>query len=452
MTVLTLVFPAMIGILVGQSIKELQHCHFSWLLPGLRRRLFFGALIIGVLVVFTRDILVFLAFVLGLLRDVPLRHIADFWDAFPPISLGLASLAFLAFWIGVRPTALRSVGVMGPLVLFVPFIESTVLAHPFLTAVATAPVIAFLMYDAFRAESARERPFLATMSLTYGGVRAGRRKAAAVPQLGGTPWHVAYLGDRVANWLRAGWYENYGYLPPVAGIAAVASAAVAIGWVGWQVLELWWTSPGASIWNLYYGVTRRPGPPPSTLVMVALTSTAVGLGLAAPIACYSSISLTPRRAYPLSRRRLARVESWAGGAECLVLCGLVAAALIAFWTAIIAAGPGLPLSRLGGSSLWLPILLRPLAAVLILLPIAQFFRLRYIRGPVRWSVIRQRLSVAGLVLCLVYLGTSIVSFSYLVLPVVSVSTDIFLLGAIVLVSHGLYRRAVDRYFAIADLA
>ena len=40
-------FPALIGLLVGQAIKELQHCYFSWALPALRRRLLPGAVVIG---------------------------------------------------------------------------------------------------------------------------------------------------------------------------------------------------------------------------------------------------------------------------------------------------------------------------------------------------------------------------------------------------------------------
>ena len=34
MAVLVPMFSAMIGLLAGQAIKELQHCHFSWALPG----------------------------------------------------------------------------------------------------------------------------------------------------------------------------------------------------------------------------------------------------------------------------------------------------------------------------------------------------------------------------------------------------------------------------------
>ena len=186
MAVLVPMFSAMIGLLAGQAIKELQHCHFSWALPGLRRRLLPGALLMGMFVaVFGREILAGGAFlVLAALQADPFRYLSAIWGAFPPASVGLAALAFLTFWIGVHPSVVNWTGVMAPLLIAIPLLENEVVSHPVLTVLATAPLTAFLIRETFSSGSARRRPFIPTRPLTGGGMRAGSRKRTATGGIG----------------------------------------------------------------------------------------------------------------------------------------------------------------------------------------------------------------------------------------------------------------------------
>ncbi len=48
----TLVFSAVVGFWIGQSVSELQHTLLSWTLPNLRRHLFSSVLFIGIITAF----------------------------------------------------------------------------------------------------------------------------------------------------------------------------------------------------------------------------------------------------------------------------------------------------------------------------------------------------------------------------------------------------------------
>ena len=453
MSVLVLAFSTMTGMFVGQAIKELQHCHFSWALPELRRRLLPGALLVGLIVaVFAREILSGVALLaLAILQADPMRYLLAFWEAFPPASVGLAALAFMAFWIGIRPSLANCVGVMAPLLVSIPLLENAIIAHPLVTVMATAPLTAFLIHETFSVGSARARPFIATKTLTGGGQRASTRTRRRGAPARDAAWRINYLGDQLINWLRAGAYENHGFRPATVRIASILVAAVATSYLGWRVLDVWWTTPGASYWNLYGRALPGRGGYPSLSSLVSTNSTFIAVSLAVLLACYASISLSRRSLYPLARRQLARIEFWGSVAETLIICGLMIAVLIVFWTFMPLAEPGAWRRELGGPYGWMALLLRPLATVFMLTPIAQLFRLRYIRGPVRWSMVRERISVIALVLILTYVGGSIVVLSYYVLPATSLLGDVLLFGAVGLLFQSAYQRLVEWHFATADL-
>jgi len=172
------------------------------------------------------------------------------------------------------------------------------------------------------------------------------------------------------------------------------------------------------------------------------------------LACYASISLTRNGSYPLSRRRLACIEFWGSLAENAIICGFMAALLIGFWS-VLYGGLGFEGSAswpawAGGHNGWIAFLLRPLAVVFLLTPIAKWFRLHYIRAPVAWSAVRQLVSVVGLMFVLTVLAMVLGSRAFGFVPRLALFVDGSFVALIVL-SQVAYRLRVDRYFATADL-
>lgn len=450
------VFPALIGLLVGQATKELQHCHFSWALPALRRRLLRGAVVVGLVVaVSTREILTALmAPLMFALGSDPARQLQEVWLALPSVSVGAVAVAFMAFWIGVRPSAVSWLGVMAPLIVFSAPLTDVVAYRPILALAVTTPLTAFLIHQAFGVSSARRRPFIFTKPLVGGGKRIDQPQAWTTGKAWGAVWRIEQLGDDVANWVRAGVYENHGFRNPVVRVAGVLiPAMVATFMIVHLVVPLLFDGAAASIWNprgtASVGLRRflRLSSP------LFGFSPIVAIPISVVLAAYASISLTRRASYPLSRRQMARVEFWGSLVENLVICGLLTALLIGFWS--FAYGLGVTgsrtlLARLGYSS-WVPFLLGPMGVVFLLMPITQLFRLHHLRAPIGWSSVRQLIEIMGLMFVLTVLGTLVSTRTFGSAPMLSLLVDgpLFVVAAVL--AQVAYRRLVDRYFATADL-
>ena len=184
-------------------------------------------------------------------------------------------------------------------------------------------------------------------------------------------------------------------------------------------------------------------------------SPVIAVPISVLLASYASISLTRRSAYPLSRQQMARVEFWGSLAENLVICGLLTALLIGYWSLVcgrvgltgMRAWPG----RAGGYGGWIPFLLRPMGIIFFLIPITQFSRLRYLRAGNGWSSVRQLLGLLGLMFFLTTWAVVVGPRTLAFIPTMSLFVDGPLLVAMFVVTQVAYRHMVDRYFATADL-
>jgi hypothetical protein len=450
-------FPALIGLLVGQAIKELQHCYFSWALPALHRRLLPGAVAVGLtLALATREILTVLLapLLLGFAR-FPEREIADMWVSFPALSPGLVALSFMVFWIGVRPSLVSWLGIMVPLALFSEAVIDVVTQRSAVGVLVTVPLTALLICQKFGIESARSRPFITTQALSGGGRRADqRRRPWGFGRSPGAEWRIEHMGADVVRWVQAGVYENHGFHNRLVRTVGLAIPALAAAYIVGHVLFLALDDTGASFWSLTGVATGSTRGMASFSLFLFTLSVFATVPLSVLLACYASISLTRNSSYPLSRRQLAGVEFWGSLAENAIICGFLAALLLGFWS-VLYGGLGFEGSAswpawAGGHKGWIPFLLRPLAVVFLLTPIAQWFRLRYIRAPVGWSSVRRLVNVVGLMIVLTVLATVLGSRSFGFLPRLAVFVDGPFVVLIVL-SQMAYRLRVARYFATADL-
>jgi hypothetical protein len=454
---------ALIGLLVGQAIKELQHCHFSWGLPGLRSRLLAGTLVVGggVALLLNREVIVTVLWAAQpLIRAISGSRpdLLRAWAILPPLSLGLVAVLFLAFWIGVRPSPINLIGVMAPLVVFGPLLVDAVVSHGIFVASLSAPLTAFLIYDTFSARSARRRPFIPTQPLAGGAWSRSRKplgglKPTPLTRGSGADWRVGRLGPSVHGWIRAGWHENHGQWGRIVQIAAVVVPISALVVLAGMLLPTFIAT--ASLW-LGTGVgTISPGYGGIAAAMksIIIGSTLIAIPLAVFLAAYASISLQRVGLYPLARKQLASVEYWGSLVETLIITGMLAAILLGFWTFL---DQGLNAGRLarwplraGGEHGWVLVLMRPLAIAFIFIPLAQYFRLRFLRAPRAWSPVAQLVGVFALAALLTWAGTRIALASLVIRLSLLVPGAIFTTA--VLLSQYIYRRGVDRYFRNADL-
>jgi hypothetical protein len=455
---------AFIGLLVGQAIKELQHCHFSWGLPDLRRRLLAGSLVVGgsVALLLTRE-----AFVTGLWAASPLilalggnePNLLRAWTFLPPLSLGLVAVSFLAFWIGVRPSAVNLVGVMAPLLVLGPFLVDPVVSHGTFAAGLAAPLTAFLIYETFSVRSARRRPFIPTQPLAGGAWSRGRKPLDSLRPTGltrgkGADWRFGRLGPSLADWIRAGWHENHGQWGRTVQVAAVVVPITGLSLLAWMLLNTFIVSPLLWLGFGTTGVYRSVGAFAATVESIIIGSTLIAIPFAVFFASYASISLRRASLYPLARHRLAGIEYWGSLVETLMITGLLAAILLGFWIFLLdhaanVRGVARWPMRAGGDHGWVLVLMRPLAIAFILTPVAQYFRLRFLRAPRGWSPVAQLLGVFALTALLTWGGTLGARASIVIpFPVLFHGA---ILATAALLSQYIYRREVDRYFRKADL-
>jgi len=450
--VLTLV--AMMGLLVGQIVRELQHCPWSWAVPSLRRRLLPGVVLLGVLTaLFARETWVLLAIPFEIGSRNAARDLYRFWNDFPPLSTGVFALYFLAFTAAVRPVPATIAGLLTG-VFLADELTRAAAAHQAVAMLAAAVLVPVLLYHTLGASAARRRPFLPTRLLS-GPVTTAARAPAPLRAGGGAQWKLAQLGAEPLDWLRAGVFENHGYRTSFVRVGTVAIAAAGLGYVALQTL-LGAFLGATALWSGIYANAGRNIP--DAIMSLTIVSALVTVPLAVFLTGFGSISLTRAPFYPLSRGQLAKIEFWGSLAEATVVTGLMAALLTAFWTSVynevwgyVAFGSTVWERLTGSSTAWVPALTRPLALVFLIAPIVQLFRLRYLRAAAPRNRIVVFIAVVALTAALTFAGLIAMGWANVLAPRYSLIVDVPVFAALAIVSQLLYRRGVERYFATADL-
>ncbi len=431
------VIPALIGATAGQAIQEMQHCSFTWSLPGVRWKTALGFLASGAAVTLlavglswnleaATGHLVLLAvglsaYCLGSLFDDPLSS----WLSVAAVTLALLVALFSAGWAVLAD-------------------ENTVVT----AGLVTPAMIALSLRRLFSRSTFRRKPFLPTRTLADSlsfepGERYEREKLMA-KRPGRRRWRPVYLGSGTWSWIRASWYETWGdgrravlattrFWPAV----LLVTGAYAVGDEGGEsYLEAF----AKTFYHAFFRPPEMPSfgelPDPHLMVMLVVSLIGPALAFSAPVAVESD------RGYPLSRGDRCRIAFW-GHLANLALFALTAGLgffLIA-QTVGWAVGYGLRLD-------FLPHYLRVLLATLVLMPLVWWFRLR--NGSCEsWEPGERAVAmIFGILLIWIAIGM----WSFLVpLMLPSAVAEVATLAVLLALSLWSYRRNLVRYFATADL-
>ena len=433
----TIAYPALAGWLAGALILELQNCTFTWMLPGVQRKISRGFFVFGAIAIFI---------VVGL---VTLQG-----SPYDPIVLGALGLAGYCLganffdpgsWYGSWIAVLLTLA----LVFTTKAVGEVAFSYPGSTALVALSGAAFFSYGLLRLSTFRKGPSrLATpvpgAFFLQRSQRLERRKQALLKS---SPrgWKLGYLGENPWKWVRAGVHETYGPLT-----LRVVGKAIASTWVLWLLIGMYaWTERGEESFGVAVGKTlhevlfRSPNVPmygeegPYAMVVFVIAALGAMLCLKAPATPNSGVL------YPLSRRSFASVAFRGAQVEAVIyflavtvgflLVGLAAGALLGYET------------RLD----FLPFFMRPLMATTVLLPLIQYGRLR-LQSPERHSDQNGFLLVSAGIIGFVVLVSIWTYFA----PQVFVSDRVEVSAFVVLLvlSRLLLRTSLLRYFTSADLS
>ncbi len=428
-----IVYSALIGLLAGQLVRELQHSTFTWTLPGVARRtlsgfvaagsilgLFMAAILTGgahhVPVVFA---VAFTGYCLGSLFGDPLGAAAPFLTIPAALMVVVFSRA-VGEQADTRPGAVVAVaGLVCGLCLWRMFSKSVFRRMLF---VPTKPTNEF-------APAAAER--YRREQLVDSGPKRRR-------------WAGTYLGTDLGLWTRAAIYETFGYAgsrqlrrglgPLIPLVIIVLDAKLEQG--GGSFLEALWKTT-------YHTFTRPPdmpffgekGDPHLTIVLVISVA---GLMLASS----RPVALALGRSYPLSRCQLAGIAYRGYLVTAVGYCLSVAA---------FCCGMTLAAGYLAGYQLrldFVPLWLRALLWTLVALPLGQSLHLLS-QGEDKRRSSESALARIALVL-LIAVGVCFVTLipAQLLPP----SMELAVVAVLVVASQTTFRRWIARFFATADLA
>ncbi|MCE2440572.1 MAG: hypothetical protein J4F39_14230 [Candidatus Latescibacteria bacterium] len=395
----TLIMPALSGLFVGQRVGEIQYTLYSWTLPGMRRLLVSSVHLTGIA---TAVVTILVYDWLG--GSVPLS---------PILMSGLLWYA-MAYIVGTyefldAPSRLdrSSVTMILPIFLFVIIaycidgMAELYAAQPVLCSILTLPGALFCLNRGFAAGTARRKSLVSMPTFNRGAfgswelaTYSWRRKTTRI-------WRHAAPITGTVEWIRAGRYET--------------DCRTRIGWLNTAILDSVGVMVVSAVMVWFSGpeITGVPVVVPIILVLSVF---------------HRSLYVQKGWVYPLSRAQLARLAYWSSLLHNLVYCGIM---LVAFFVLEGLAGiyAGLDLAR-------------PVILMFICIPVFQWVRLRY-RYDQLWPYV---------VMALFVIGYSILIPKWIDLdPRAFIGFEVAAVIALVLLSQGLFRFKIGRYFTTADL-
>ena len=396
----TLVFSAVVGFLIGQSVSELQHTLLSWTLPNLRRRLFFSLLFVGIVTAFIVT-WVYKWF------DGPAPWLPIFTSVLLWYSMGLALSTNPFPDITIRDIRLCGVGTFTLALLVaagfsinrIPDLYNT---QPLLSVLLTALGASLYLHRILGANAARENSLVSIKEMVA-WKRTPRRN-----------WQHKGPITGLFNWIRAGEYENFasnrggwaaGVVRP-SGIAVLI--VVALPYLT-EVLEL----------RVLKGLQLvAPGIPAYLAMVYCITG---------------SFFLQKGWLYPLSRTQLAKLAYWS---SLLYNAGIYGIMLLTFLflESLIELDAGYDF-------------IRPLTLMFIFAPVFQWLRLRY--GPVFTQI-----PIALVLFLGCFIGVTVLGLGWFWLranPGISDMYEVAACAGLILLFQCLFRYKVETYFKRGDL-
>ncbi len=431
-----LVLPALTGILAAQVVGELQHCSFTWPLPGVRRKTALGFFVAGAVVT---------------LVGVGLgAHEAAVSPAvLAAVGLSTYCLGSLIYDPLSSSVSTASFAVALAILLFSAVAEGMAAAHPVIVVALVAPATAGVcLWRLFGRRTFRRKPFRPTRKMTPAPDETQRfeREKRLARKPAGRPWRQGYLGTGAGKWIRADLYEHWGDVGWTDVLAAqrfwpalllVIGGDAAIDRAGDSYLE--------TLANVCYHSFFRPpdqpsfGDKPDPHLMIILVVSFIG----ATVAFSKPAAVEEARTYPLSRDDRCRL-AFLGNLVTTLLFSLV----VGLGCLLIAQSSGwavgLPL-RLD----FVPLFLRALLATVVVMPAVSWIRLRTRSFRNRPAGERGIVTVGWLIAMWIW-----VTVWCFVMPLTLPwpAAELLVSAALVVFSQATYRRSLRRHFATEDLS
>ncbi len=431
----TLVLPGLAGLVSAQILQELQHCSFTWPLPGVRGKTAFGFFIAGATVA-----LIVVAFNAPSSASGPTVLLAVGFVAYC-----LGSLIFDPLSAAVSAASL-AVGLV--ILTFSATAAELSSAHPVILGTVVVPAMAGVcLWRLFSRRTFRRKPFRPTKPMAISPVQAQRyeREKRLARKPAGRPWRHGYLGTGAGPWTRAGLYEHWGDLDWADVLRAQRFWPALL-----LVLGLDAVSDGgdrgyldALANTLYHAFFRPPDQPsfgakPDPHLMVALVISFIG----AAVAFSKPAVVEEARPYPLSRADRSRLALLANAVT--ILLYVLGVGLGAF---ILAQGAGwaagLPLR-----TDFVPFFLRAVLGTALVMPAVFWIRLRTRSFQNRPPGERGVVTLVWLIAMWIW----ITAWCF-VIPMLLTrpATELLVTAALIGVSQWLYRQNLRRHFETADL-
>ena len=431
----TLVLPAFAGLLAAQMLQELQHCSFTWPLPGVRWKTALGFLLAGVMVTLI---------VVGLAAQQATASPAVL------LAVGFAAYCLGSLIFDPLSPAMSSVSLAIGLAILVFSATAAELAtaHPLLTGALVAPVAAGVsLWRFFSRRTFRRKPFRPTKAMAISPVETQRyeRERRLMRQPAGRPWRQAYLGTRAGSWTRASLYEHWGDLGWADVLRAQRFWPALLIVLGFDAVvdgdDHSYLDALANVF--YHAFFRPPGQPsfgdkPDPHLMVALVISFIG----ASLAFSKPAAVETGRPYPLSRADRGRLAFLANAVTTLLY--FLGVAVAAF---TIAQGAGLA-AGLSPRLDFVPHFLRVLLGTVLVMPAVFWIRLRTRSFQNRPAGERGIITLVWLIAMWIWI-TTWYSLIPLILP--SPMLELLISTGLIALSQWLYRRNLRWHFGTADL-
>ena len=190
--------PAVLGLLLSYTMRELQHTAYAWTLPDLSRRLRFGRTVCGLTVSAALAALVVRLFDTAGVLDI----FAWSWLCF--------ALGGVAFDPALSKIESRGVPAILALIAYRPsYVEQVAAAAPIAFAVAASAAAFALTWREFSGTIVRRRPhipMMAALTLNPEHVRQHWQRVSGKD----SEWTGNLSRGGLLSWVRAGLYEGYG--------------------------------------------------------------------------------------------------------------------------------------------------------------------------------------------------------------------------------------------------
>lgn len=417
---LSFLFAAVVGQDLGQGVRGIQHTLISWTLPNLRRRLLFSLLLAGIATAF----IVTWAYrsLEGPGPTLPIFTSALLWYSMG-VTVGRGQVPDFST-LGVRASR---VSIFTLTLLIVAGFSINRIVDYYGTQTLLCVLLTMLGATLFLLRNIAVNPARRDSMVSIKELTAPKGKSRR-------QWKLKGPITGLLSWIRAGEYENLGLVRGGWPAVTVGISAIAVLCVISMAYYMGYKRESHEIGILYiYQAVFEPSSIRNMTVLVSI--------FPAMFICFhfmlGSLVLKGNLLYPLSRNELARLAYWGSFLHTTVFCGIT---LLVFY--------------LVGCLAWLyadyetpfkfiPGFIRPLTLMYLFSPFLSWIHLRF--GPGSISIV--------ILWFLFAFGGGILGGTWLEMGTgFSIIQEITACAALILLSQGLFRYKVERYFRTADLA